>query len=850
MTRSFLACALLVLALAWPAPAQDCTSLPLLTDVGAGTPGATGVPALDTLGQPMVNQPGMGLRITAGAPGAAAQLVVGSTGTPQFLPAYGARLYPGAPFTRFPLTIGPDGTSATVLSGPAPTSPALCGVEFVAQGVVTDPVAQGGLAFTSGLRLRFGVGSAAASLFQGAKFTLYDSTGLGLGIDLAAGDLNGDGLTDIVAPIAPNLLSGASGGIQIMLQLSDRSLWRSGFIATPGNPAALAVVDLDGDGALDLVIGVSPQDPVLDPGSLRVHLGFGDGTFEAGQIISKLGSDPRSIAATDLDGDSLPELAVHSWNAAGSCAVFPNLGSGVLGSPTELPPSGSVVSGSLRFADMDGDGRLDLVGLVQFTYLVVHAGLGGTAFGPPIYSDLGTEDCQDLDVADLDADGDSDVVVASMGFQNGSLRVYWNVGGGQLSAPTELSSTGFYFQAFAEDLDGDDLPEILSLDGFFHLLVVPNLGGGGLGPIELVKSTASRILPVDMDGDGDVDVASRRFAYASWTAGAGDGSFVLPPPLAPPLGSELVLRDVDLDGHLDLMGLLPSGALLVRLGAGDGTFGPPIDSATGGSELATLDIGRIDGDALLDAVVTAKDGAPSDWSITVMLGQGNGQFVATTPIVLSSVIDARLADLDSDGDLDVLAATFTGPGQLHSLLGAGDGTFGAPLLAASSILRFDSGDVDEDGLPDVVAFDDDHALVLRTGVGDGTFASAVVIPTSADEGAPTIRLADLDLDGHLDLVHGGSGTSTVLLHTYRGNGAGLFAPVQTTAGLAYTTPIKIADVNGDGAPDIVAGGVQLGFGDVSFAAAQPGEVSGALGDVDEDGDLDVVQSALYLNSLY
>src|SRR6188508_372981 len=191
MSRSLLACAVLVLTLAGPMAAQDCTSLPLVSAIGAGTPGASGVPALDTVGQPMVNQPGMGLRITAGEPGAAAQLVVGSPGTPEFLPTYGARLYPGAPFTRFPLTIGPDGTSATVLSGPAPTSPALCGVEFVAQGVVSDAAAQGGLAFTSGLRLRFGVGSAAASLFQGAKFTLYDSTGLGLGIDLAAGDLNG-----------------------------------------------------------------------------------------------------------------------------------------------------------------------------------------------------------------------------------------------------------------------------------------------------------------------------------------------------------------------------------------------------------------------------------------------------------------------------------------------------------------------------------------------------------------------------------------------------------------------------------------------------------------------------------
>ena len=170
MSRPLLACAVLVLAVAWPTAAQDCAGFPVVTAIGAGTPGAAGVPALDTLGQPMVNQPGMGLRITAGAPGAAAQLVVGSSGTPQYLPAYGARLYPSAPLTRFQLWLGPDGSSPMVSAGPAATSPMLCGQEFVAQGLVFDPAAQGGLAFTAGVRLRFGVGSSAASLFQGARF--------------------------------------------------------------------------------------------------------------------------------------------------------------------------------------------------------------------------------------------------------------------------------------------------------------------------------------------------------------------------------------------------------------------------------------------------------------------------------------------------------------------------------------------------------------------------------------------------------------------------------------------------------------------------------------------------------
>jgi len=839
--------ALLVISMATAAPAQECAAFPLIAEIGAGTPGSAGVPELHSLGQPMVNQPGMGLRITGGAPGAAAQIVVGAPGTPQVLPAYGARLYPNAPFTRFPVTLGPDGVSPAVLSGPAPTSPALCGLEFVAQGVVTDPMAQGGLAFTGGMRLRFGVGSAAASLFQGAKFRFYASD-FGLGYSLGAGDLNGDGRSDLVAPIGPDPRSGSTGGVQVVLQLYDGSLWLGDFIEAPGNTPTVAVLDLDDDGVLDLLIATAPPAPYVDPGSLGVYRGVGDGTFEAGQVIPTPGGYP-SLATADLNGDGLPEVAVWPWSAQGATGVFENLGSGMLGSPVELATSFGVVQDSLRFADMDGDGRLDLVGLVQYNFLLVAQGLGGTSFGPPQFTDLATENVAGLDVADLDADGDSDVVVGGMGLFGGSLRAFLNTGNGQLASPIDLTSSfGFYHQAFARDLDGDGLPEILSSPVGFKLLVVPNLGGGAFGPAQSFKTPSFQLLPVDMNGDGTIDIASRNDPFVQWVSGAGDGTLDVPPPLPLPLGHDPICPDVDLDGHLDLVTGEYSGALQVRLGAGDGTFGSPIESAAGSNDLTSMDIGLIDGDALPDAVVTYYADAP-DPTITILIGQGSGQFLATDHIALPASIDVRLADVDADGDLDMLTLA---SGALYTLLGAGDGTFGAPLLAAPLMWRFDLGDVNEDGLIDVVGYDADYYLVLRTGVGDGTFAASVaVIPDSFfGSGAPGFRIADLDLDGHLDLLHGGWGPSGTLLSSYRGDGRGAFTLVQTTAGLTVDGPITIADFNGDGAPDIMAAGLQLGFGDATFAAPQPGAIGGAPADVDEDGDLDVVQSAVYLNSLY
>jgi hypothetical protein len=148
-------------AVTLPARAQDCLALADVTPVGEGTPGIAGVPELLAVGAPALGQPGMGLRIVHGAPGAVAQIVVGASGAATPLPAYDVLLHPSAPFARFPVRLDGSGASPALFQTPAPTSPLLCGLEFIAQGLVLDASAQGGAAFTAGLRLRLGAGQAA-----------------------------------------------------------------------------------------------------------------------------------------------------------------------------------------------------------------------------------------------------------------------------------------------------------------------------------------------------------------------------------------------------------------------------------------------------------------------------------------------------------------------------------------------------------------------------------------------------------------------------------------------------------------------------------------------------------------
>jgi hypothetical protein len=104
-------------------------------------------------------------------------------------------------------------------------------------------------------------------------------------------------------------------------------------------------------------------------------------------------------------------------------------------------------------------------------------------------------------------------------------------------------------------------------------------------------------------------------------------------------------------------------------------------------------------------------------------------------------------DLDGDGALDLVSGS---DGQFAVLLGNGDGSFAAPVLYASPGYDPRIADLDEDGDLDVVLEDySAEALVLYPGNGDGSLGSAVTFPSGAEP--ETHEIGDVDEDGHLDI---------------------------------------------------------------------------------------------------
>jgi VCBS repeat protein len=255
-------------------------------------------------------------------------------------------------------------------------------------------------------------------------------------------------------------------------------------------------------------------------------------------------------------------------------------------------------------------------------------------------------------------------------------------------------------------------------------------------------------------------------------------------------------------------------------------------------------------------------------SVSVLLGRGDGTFGPNrqygTVIGATSV---AVGDLNADGLEDVVVA---GEEMPSILFGRGDGTLGEQAELALSIDRYGDkqvaiGDLNADGRNDLVVVDVAYnKLTVLLGAGDGTF------PRQADYsvgGSPAcVAIADLDGDAKLDLVTAnrtfpfGSETCSVLL----GRGDGSFqARRDFSLGgvVTYPAAISVADLNHDGAPDLVVagwfsvGGVFLGDGSGGFEMHGQLEeywtTSGtyitprqaiAIADLDGDGNQDLAAS--------
>jgi hypothetical protein len=342
------------------------------------------------------------------------------------------------------------------------------------------------------------------------------------GIFVGLGDINGDGLPDIVVPDRSYFVAVAMGR-------TDRN-FPSPITLHPQAWGEISLGDIDGDGLRDILVGgvADPLDNLFLPGT--VYLNQGNSSFALGE-----NTDPTSFALEDLTGKGVVDLVGNSGN---SIFIWPNNGAGGFSSsPITIPTIAN--SGPIRVVDMDGDGHPDIVTVNQIFY-----GNGSYQF-TSVPLAIGPN----FVVGDFNGDGRLDILSGNSVLLNTGNRTFQSVA---TNVPQEFSmGVGDFNGDGKADLVLSDGSTIFQIwysngDGTFYQAALLSLGG---------QAQAGAFQVGDFNGDGRLDLAVAVYPTneVAMFFNQPGGQFTLSYFVSGPGAFDMRVGDLNRNGKLDMV---------------------------------------------------------------------------------------------------------------------------------------------------------------------------------------------------------------------------------------------------------------------------------------------------------